>query len=68
MRKRMAAILVATAISSFGLVGVSTPAHACAEPDPTIGCIGLCARPLQGSPTCPPADEDPGNGNGHGKP
>ena len=65
MRKKLAIMFLTTALSSFGLIGVPvTPAAACAEPDPTIGCIGPCARPLQGSPTCPQT----GGGGGKGKP
>lgn len=68
MRKRITILLLSAAISTFGFIGISaTPAHACAEPDPFIGCLGPCARPLQGSPTCPTPDDGGGNGNGNGK-
>ena len=63
MRKKLAIVILTTALSSFGLIGLPvTPAGACAEIDPTVGCIGPCARPLQGSSTCP---QDVG---GKGKP
>jgi hypothetical protein len=65
--RRKAAILVASlVISTANLVVFVPPSYACAEPDPTIGCIGPCARPLQGSATCP-TPEGGGNGNGGGK-
>lgn len=62
--RRAAVLAVSFAISTFGLIGSGAPAaHACAELDPAIGCIGRCARPLQGSPTCPTDD-----GGGKGRP
>jgi hypothetical protein len=51
--RRLAVLLVSAAVSTFGLVAAAPSANACAEWDPAIGCIGPCARPLQGSPTCP---------------
>ena len=66
MRRRIIVLALSAAISSFGMVGFATPAHSCAEPDPTIGCVGPCARPLQGGPTCP-NDGGTGGGNGGGK-
>ena len=66
MRRRIAVLLLSSALATFGLVGVpATPAQSCAEIDPAIGCIGPCARPLQGSPTCP-AEDGGGKGNGNG--
>ncbi|MFP5298829.1 MAG: hypothetical protein ACLGHL_07575 [Actinomycetota bacterium] len=65
MRRKLAVLVLSTALGSFGLLGFSAPAQACAEIDPAIGCIGPCARPLQGSPTCPTSD-DGGKGNGNG--
>jgi hypothetical protein len=64
LRRRMAVLALSAAVSSFGFVAVPAgPAQACAEIDPAIGCIGPCARPLQGSPTCPTPTGD-GNGKG----
>jgi hypothetical protein len=61
VKKRMVVLVLSLATSSFGLVGFAAPAaHACAEIDPAIGCIGPCARPLQGSPTCPTEDDGKG--------
>ena len=69
MRRRLTVLILSASLSTFGLVGFAAPAaHACAEPDPRIGCLGPCARPLQGSPTCPTPDGGGGNGNGKGKP
>ena len=61
MRKKVIVVLFSAALSSFGVVAMPTSAQACAEIDPAIGCIGPCARPLQGSPTCP---NDAGDGKG----
>ena len=70
MRRKAAILIASLVISSANLVVFAPPAHSCAEPDPTIGCIGPCARPLQGGPTCPTPDGGGGggNGNGNGKP
>ena len=66
MRRRVLTLCLAAALSTFGLLGFqAAPAAACAEIDPAIGCIGPCARPLQGSPTCP-ADTEPGKGGNGG--
>jgi hypothetical protein len=65
LRKKIAVLALSAAVSSFGFIGAAPPAQACAEFDPTIGCIGACARPLQGSPTCPTPTDD-GNGKGNG--
>ena len=71
MRRRIIVLALSAAISSFGMVGFAAPAQACAEPDPAIGCIGPCARPLQGGPTCQSTGGTGGGnggGNGGGKP
>jgi hypothetical protein len=66
--RRKAAILIASlVISTANLVVFAPPSYACAEPDPAIGCIGPCARPLQGSATCPNDGGEQGGGNGGGK-
>ncbi|MGH2806584.1 MAG: hypothetical protein ACRDKT_04840 [Actinomycetota bacterium] len=67
MRRKAALLVTSLLISTANLVVFAPPSYACAEPDPTIGCIGLCARPLQGSVTCPNDEGGNGNGNGGGK-
>jgi hypothetical protein len=67
LRRKAALLITSLVISTANLVVFVPPTYACAEPDPTIGCIGPCARPLQGSPTCPTSGGDEGgNGGGQG--
>jgi len=47
MRKKIVMLVVSSVAASVWLVGGAPAAHACAEPDPMIGCIGPCPRFLR---------------------
>ena len=67
MRRKIAVVIGALVLSTINAAAFAPPTYACAEPDPRIGCIGPCARPLQGSPTCPNEDNDGKGGKGNGQ-